>query len=101
MIYIQHAKLQILIYFDTKCIMILISKVFFKKQNTDYVSFKTFLISIHDVRQVNSFIKMIIFYFNFQTQFNKKFMITKMKIKTHIVENLKINLFFEIDNLVS
>ena len=28
-------------------------------------------------------------------------MIAKMKIKTHIIENLKINLFLKIDNLVS
>ena len=66
MIYIQHAKLQALICFDIKCIMILVSKVFFKKQNADYISFKTFLISVCNVEQVNSFIEMIIFHLNFQ-----------------------------------
>ena len=43
---------------------------------------------------------MTIFHFNFQAQLNRKFMIIKMKIKTHIIENLKINLFLKIDNLV-
>ena len=101
MIYIQHAKLQALICFDIKCIIILISKVFLKKQNTNYVLFKTFLISVHNVRQANSFIKMTIFHFNFQAWFNEKFVITKMKIKTYIIKNLKINLLLEIDNLIS
>ena len=81
--------------------MILISRIFFKEQNAKYVSFKIFLISIHDIKQANSFIEVTIFHLNFQAQFNKKFMIAKMKIKTHIIENLKINLFLKINNLAS
>ena len=81
--------------------MILISRAFLKKQNTEYVSFKIFLISIHDDEQANSLIKITIFDFNFKTQFNNKFMITRIKIEAHIVKNLKINLLLEIDNLIS
>ena len=101
MIYIQHVKFQTLIYFDTECIMILISKAFLKKQNTEYVLFKTFLISVCDVRQANSSTEIAIFHLNFKAQFNDKFMITRIKIEAYIVENLKINLLFKIDNLAS
>ena len=59
------------------------------------------MISIHDVRQVNSLIEITIFHLNFEAQFNDKFMIARIKIEAHIVKNLKINLFLEIDNLIS
>ena len=101
MIYIQHAKFQVFVCLNTEYIMILISKIFLKKQNTKYVLFKIFLISVCDVRQANSSIKVAIFHLNFQAWLNRKSMITKMKIKAHIVENLKINLLLKIDNLVS
>jgi len=100
-IYIWHVKFQAFVCFNIECIMILINRVFFKKQNTKYVSFKIFLISIHDVKQANSSIKITIFHLNFKAWFNDKFIITRIKIEAHIVENLKINLLFEIDNLVS
>ena len=101
MIYIQHAKFQVFVCFDIECIMILISRAFLKKQNTEYVSFKTFLISVCDVRQANSFTEVAIFHLNFQAQLNRKSVIAKMKIEAHIVENLKINLLLKIDNLIS
>ena len=99
MIYIQHMKFQILICFDTEYIMTLVSRTFFKKQNTKYISFKNFLISICDIRQANSLIEITIFHLNFEAWFNDKFVITRIKIKAHIIKNLKINLFLEINNL--
>ena len=101
MIYIQHAKFQAFVCFDIECIMILISRTFFKKQNAEYILFKIFLILVYDVKQANLLIKIAIFHFNFETQFNDKFVITRIKIKAYIVKNLKINLLFEIDNLIS
>ena len=66
MIYIQHAKFQVFVCLNTEYIMILISKIFLKKQNTKYVLFKIFLISVCDVEQANSSTEVAIFYFNFK-----------------------------------
>ena len=90
-----------LICLDTECIIILVNRAYLKEQNADYVSFKISLILVCDVRQANSFTEVVIFHLNFEAQLNSKFMITKMKIEAHIIDNLRINLFLEINNLVS
>jgi len=81
--------------------MILVSKTYLKEQNTDYVLFKISLISVCNIRQANLFIKVVIFHLNFEAQLNNKSVIAKMKIKADIINDLKINLLLEINNLVS
>ena len=79
--------------------MTLVNRAYLKEQNTDYILFKTFLISVWDVRQANSSIKVAIFHLNFKAQLNGKSVVAKIKIEAHIINNLKINLLLGIDNL--
>ena len=46
MTYIWQMKFQVSICLNTECIMTLVNRIYLKKQNTDYVLFKTFLISV-------------------------------------------------------
>ena len=52
-----------------------------------------------DIKKTKSSIKIAIFLLNFSATFHEKIIIVWICAETHIVDNLKINLFIKIDNL--
>ena len=54
---------------------------------------------MQNIKKTKSSIKIAIFLLNFSATFHRKLIIVQIYAKTHIVDNLKINLLIEIDNL--
>ena len=55
---------------------------------------------MQDIKKTKSLIKIAIFLFNFSATFYEKSVIMQICTETHIIDNLKINLLIEINNLI-
>ena len=99
-IFINWSEIKSSICMNTKCIVSLVSREFFLTLSSKIIIKNILLILMQDIKKIKSSIKIAIFLFNFSATFYRKFIIMQIHTKIHIVDNLKINLFIEIDNLI-
>ena len=60
-----------------------------------------FSIFIHDVRNVKSSTEFMIFKLHFSVIFNENFILVQIQIEAHIVNDFKVNLLLDINNMIS
>ena len=81
--------------------MILISRRFLQSQNSAIEINSMLLISLHSIKNVKSSTKFVTFKLHFSVILNKNLILVQIQIEVHIVNDLKMNLLLDIDNMTS
>ena len=79
--------------------MILISRRFLQSQNSAIEINLISSISLHDIENVKSSMKFIIFKLHFSVILNRNLILVQIQIEAHVINDLKINLLLDIDNI--
>ena len=79
--------------------MILISRRFLQSQNSAIEINSMSLISLHNIENVKSSMKFVTFKLHFSVILNKNLILVQIQIEVHIVNDLKMNLLLNIDNM--
>src|SRR5437773_8715307 len=79
--------------------MILISRKFLQSQNSTIEINSMFSIFIHDIRNVKSSMKFVTFKLHFSVTLNRNLILVQIQIKAYVVDDLKVNLLLDINNM--
>ena len=98
--FINWSEIKSSVCMNTECTMLLISRKFLLILNFKIIIKNISSIFMQNIKKTKSSIKITIFLFNFSAILHKKLIIMQICAEMHIVDNLKINLLIEINNLI-
>ena len=98
--YIFNSEQLVSVCLNFSCMMILINRRFLQFQNSVIEINSMSSIFICDVENIKSSIKFMIFKLHFSVTLNKNFILIQIQIKIHVVDDFKINLLLDINNMI-
>src|SRR5205809_7993957 len=99
--YIFNLKQLVSVCLNSDCTMILISRKFLQSQNSIIKINSMFFIFIHNIKNIKFNMKFMIFKLYFSVILDENLILVQIQIKTYVVDDFKMNLLLDIDNMIS